>query len=146
MNRMNTNAISQYRNVYAHSGADDPGGYHVVQMLLGGALERIAAASGHMHSKEVAAKGECISRAIDIITALRGALDHKVDAELTSRLDALYEYMMHRLFIANVDNDPELLEEVSELLRSLKSSWDEIPAQARQPLAGIAAPRPAASL
>ncbi len=146
MNRMNTNAISQYRNVYAHSGANDPGGYHVVQMLLAGALDRIAAASGHMHSQNVAAKGECISRVIDIITALRGALDHQVDAELTSRLDALYEYMVHRLFIANVDDDPELLEEVSELLRSLKSSWDEIPEQVQQPLAGTPVPRPAAVL
>lgn len=146
MSRMNTNAISQYRNVYAQSGSDDAGGYHVVQMLLAGALERIAAASGHMHSHDVAAKGECISRAIDIITALRGALDHEADAELTSRLDALYEYMMHRLFIANVDNDPQLLEEVSELLRSLKSSWDEIPPEVRQAPAGTTAPRPAVSL
>ncbi len=146
MNRMNARAISQYRNVYAQRGANGPGGYHVVQMLLAGALDRLAAASGHMHSQDVAAKGECISRVIEIITALRGALDHGVDGELTSRLDALYEYMMHRLFIANVDNDPELLEEVSELLRSLKSSWDAIPEQVQQPLAGTPVPRSAVSL
>ena len=41
-------------------------------------------------------------------------------------LDNLYEYMISRLTEANVSNEPELLEEVSGLLRNVKQGWDAI--------------------
>jgi flagellar protein FliS len=98
-------------------------------MLLDGALSRIASARGHMERGEIAAKGECISRGIEIIAGLRGTLDHDRGGELADRLESLYEYMGRRLLQANLHNDPGALDEVAGLLRPIKEAWDRIPAE-----------------
>lgn len=125
-------AIAQYRKVFiqASIGEDDP--YTVVQKLMGGVIELVLQAGGHMRSGNVAAKGECISRAMAILNALRAALDHTVGSALSGRLDALYAYMGERLFEANARNAPALLDEVVDLMRTLKSGWDGIPQVERQ--------------
>ena len=45
------------------------------------------------------------------------------------RQDSLYEYMTIRLTQANVQNDPEIIDEVARLLITVKSGWDEIAPQ-----------------
>ena len=41
-------------------------------------------------------------------------------------LDRLYDYMQRRLLEANLRNDPAIIDEVSGLLKTVKSAWDEI--------------------
>jgi len=45
---------------------------------------------------------------------------------LAANLDALYEYMSVQLVEANISNDPAKLDEVSGLLKRIKSAWDAI--------------------
>lgn len=124
-------AIAQYRKVFTQASISEDDPYTVVQKLMDGVIERTVQAGGHMRSGNVAAKGECISRAMAILNALRAALDHNIGGELTDRLEALYTYMGERLFEANVKNDPALLDEVAGLMRTVKSGWDEIPSAER---------------
>jgi flagellar protein FliS len=96
-------------------------------MLFDGALLSISSASSLMKEKKIEAKGNAISRAIDIIgNGLKLSLDKTADPELGDRLEALYDYMMVRLVYANVENDPAALTEVSTLLGELKTAWEEI--------------------
>lgn len=95
-------------------------------MLLEGALEKIAVAKGHMERKEIAEKGRAISWAIDILEGLRISLDQEAGGELAANLDALYEYMGVQLVEANISNSVEKLDEVSRLLKQIKSAWDAI--------------------
>jgi flagellar secretion chaperone FliS len=74
----------------------------------------------------VAAKGETISRCIEIIGGLRDSLDPKVDAAMVERLDSLYEYMSRRLLQANLRDDADILDEVSRLLQQLRDSWVQV--------------------
>uniref|UniRef100_UPI00053A32A2 flagellar export chaperone FliS n=1 Tax=Pseudomonas aeruginosa TaxID=287 RepID=UPI00053A32A2 len=53
-------------------------------------------------------------------------LDFEACGELAANLDRLYAYMSMRLTEANLKNDAGKLEEVSELLRNIKSGWDAI--------------------
>jgi flagellar protein FliS len=80
-----------------------------------------------MQAKEIAEKGQSISKAIDIITnGLEASLDMQVEGELAERLSALYEYMCARLLHAGIKNDRAALDEVVGLLTEIRSAWEEI--------------------
>lgn len=119
--------INQYRQAghLAEAAVADP--HRLIQMLFESALERIAVARGAMASGNIRVKGEQLGKAIAIIEALRGMLDHAQGAELAENLDSLYEYMNRRLLEGSSRNDPEALNEVIRLLREIKSGWDAIP-------------------
>ena len=116
-------AMQQYRQVSNHSAVEDASPHKLILMLLTGAQERIATAKTHMVNGNIAAKGETIGTAMNIVVGLRASLDHDKGGEISSNLDALYEYMEKRLFKANVKNDPAMLDEVSNLLKEITSAW-----------------------
>ena len=77
-----------------------------------------------------AAKAVDDSAAIGIIGGLREGLDLENQSEALADIDSLYAYMSKRLVEANVQNDPEILNEVARLLITVKEGWDAIGDQA----------------
>ena len=116
-------AMQQYRQVGNHASAEEASPHKLILMLLTGAQERISSAKTHMVNKNIAAKGETIGTAMNIVMGLRASLDHEKGGEISSNLDGLYEYMEKRLFEANVKNDPAMLDEVNNLLKEITSAW-----------------------
>ncbi|MDA7085961.1 flagellar export chaperone FliS [Pseudomonas sp. SA3-5] len=121
-------AMKQYQRVSVQSEVFEASPHRLIQMLMEGCLERIAQARGAIGRNLQAEKGELIGKAISIIGGLREPLDHQVGGELAQNLDSLYDYMINRLLEANRANDMALLDEVSGLLREVKSGWDGIAA------------------
>jgi flagellar secretion chaperone FliS len=138
-NRMGASA---YANVGMETGVAAASPHKLVVMLFEGALVSIASAIQHMQAGDIPAKGQAISKAITIIdSGLRASLDKKVGGEVALNLDALYEYMSDRLIIANLKNQPQVLEEVHQLLKGLKDAWEAInPDTARATAPASAAP------
>ncbi|WP_275096780.1 flagellar export chaperone FliS [Sedimenticola hydrogenitrophicus] len=122
-------ALSQYKSVSVKSGVEDATPHRLVQMLMEGALDKIASAKGHMLRNEPADKGRFISWAISIISGLQSSLDMEAGGELSRNLDDLYDYMVRRLAEAGAKNEAAILDEVSSLLLEVKSAWDVIPSQ-----------------
>lgn len=118
--------LSAYRQVGVEASVADASPHQLVQMMLDGALARIAAARGAIGAGDVALKGEMIAKAIGLVEGLRVSLDQDKGGELASNLAALYEYMGRRLLEANVHTSIDILEEVAGLLRELQSGWREI--------------------
>jgi flagellar protein FliS len=120
--------IRQYAQVNVSSGVESASPHRLVQMLMEGALQRIAQAKGAIERHDIELKGRAIGKAIDIIgQGLQAALDKDQGGELAEHLDALYGYMIDQLFAANLRNDVEKLNEVATLLKEIKSAWDAIP-------------------
>lgn len=119
-------AMNQYQRVSVHSEVFEASPHRLIQMLMEGALERIAQARGAIQRDKFAEKGELIGKSISIIGGLREPLDHEVGGELSQNLDSLYEYMISRLLEANRGNDIAALDEVTRLLREVKTGWDAI--------------------
>jgi flagellar protein FliS len=119
-------ALRQYQTVNTQAQVSDASPHRLIQMLMEGGLSRIAQAKGAMQHGQQAAKGELISKAIGIIGGLRAGLDLEQGGEIAVNLDRLYEYMTARLIEANIGNDVTILDEVSGLLRNVKSGWDAI--------------------
>ena len=120
-------ALSQYQSVSVTSGVEDATPHRLIQMLMEGALDKIATAKGHMLHDNMAEKGRHVSWAISIISGLQSSLDMEAGGEISQNLDDLYDYMVRRLGKAGADNDPAILDEVSSLLLEVKSAWDVIP-------------------
>lgn len=119
-------ALRQYQKIGAQAQTSEASPHRLVQMLMEGGLDRIAQAKGAMERKDIANKGMFISKAIGIIGGLREGLDLENQAESVAELDSLYAYMMKRLAEANAKTDPKILDEVADLLRTVKEGWDGI--------------------
>lgn len=120
------NGLQAYQRVNAQTSITDADPHRLINLLYSGALERINMARARMQSKDFEGKGKLINKAIEIIGGLRGFLDFEKGGDLAIRLEALYEYMEQALFEANLNNNPEKLDEVAGLLRSIKDGWDGI--------------------
>ncbi len=124
-------ALSHYKSVSVSAGVEDATPHRLVQMLMEGALDKIAMAKGQMERQDFDGKGQQINWAISIINGLRYSLDMKDGGEISRNLDDLYDYMIRRLAEANMRKDVGMLDEVSSLLVAVKSAWDAMPDSVR---------------
>jgi flagellar protein FliS len=122
-------AVQQYNRVGVSSGVEAASPHRLIEMLMDGALEKIAFAKGFMERGNISEKGGHVSWAISIIEGLRASLDLEAGGEIAQNLDDLYDYMTRRLARANVENDPDILDEVSSLMASVKNSWQQVPSR-----------------
>lgn len=119
-------AMRSYAAVGAETSVTDADPHRLIRLLLDGVLSRIAAAKGHMQRGEIAEKGECIGKAIGIVSGLQASLNREAGGEIAANLASLYDYAGLRLLEANVHNDPARLDEVAKLLGEIKSAWEAI--------------------
>ena len=122
-----------YQNVAAWTSLSTADPHRLIQMMFDGALARVAPARGCMQYGRVAEKGPLVSRALAIVDELRGSLDLVRGGTIAASLDDLYDYMSRRLVEANATNRPEILDEVTTLLRELRDAWVAVSADAPQP-------------
>ena len=136
----NQQAVRNYQTVGAHAkvAAADP--YRLVQLLLANIGDRLAAARGSMERREIARKGEQISKALSVIGALDSSLNMEQGGEIAANLHGLYEYMSLRLVKANLEDDLSGLDEVMVLVKNIKDGWDGIAGATRPDGAPAAAP------
>ncbi len=121
-------ALKQYRQLGIESEVSNASPHRLIQLLFEGALSRLAAAQGAIERNDLAVKGELIGKAISIVGGLRASLDMNA-GEISERLDQLYEYINFKLLEASAQNDIEKVNEVIQLLKTVKSGWDEIAPQ-----------------
>lgn len=110
--------------------------HQLIVMLFDGAKSAIGMARFHMTAGETEAKGRAISKAIGIVdNGLKAGLDTtaagEAGAELVGNLSALYDYVVRRLFHANLHNDVQALDEAGQLLENIASAWREIDDRSR---------------
>lgn len=116
-----------YADVGIESGvmAADP--HHLIVMLFDAAESCIRRARIHIADGNIAAKGEAISKAIDIINkGLIAALDRSKGGEVADNLGRIYEYVNMLLLQANVKNDAGALLQAERLLADISSAWRQI--------------------
>ncbi|KQM51576.1 flagellar export chaperone FliS [Pseudomonas sp. Leaf15] len=121
-------ALRQYQKVNSHAQISEASPHRLVQMLMEGALDRMAQAKGAMARGDIAQKGLLLGKAIDILIGLRDGLNPEKtdDPAALQQLDNLYAYMTTRLLEANSKSDVSMIDEVAGLMITLKEGWDGI--------------------
>jgi flagellar secretion chaperone FliS len=127
----NRRYANQYASVHTESIVEESTPHALIQMLMGGFLMQVNAAKGAIAQNNWEAKSTHISRAISIIGGLIDGLDMERGGSIAENLTRLYEYINAKLFQASAENSLEILDEVSDLMRSIKEAWDAIPEEHR---------------
>lgn len=126
-------------NVETSVSTADP--VRIIVLLYEGAISAIVSAKGEMERRNVAQKARLMNKAIDIIEGLRNALSFDQGGEIAVSLNDLYLYMVQRLSVANLKNDPLILDEVKQLLAELHEAWEILAQRGQgQPSASAAMP------
>ncbi len=124
---------SQYSTVRSYGQVADASPARLVQIMFEHILTHLTVAQGCMERikgnlplVDVVAKGKAIGKAVRLIGQLDATLDMDKGGQIAANLRNLYLYMLSRLTTANVNNDPSIVAEVANLVRNIKTGWDQI--------------------
>lgn len=119
-------ALAEYRRINTQTGVLDADPHRLIHLLLDGAIDRIAQARGALLTENRVGLGEALGKVLGIIGGLQGCLDHEQGGTVAADLDRLYDYMSRRLMDVHRDGGVEVLDEVSGLLGTIRSGWEQI--------------------
>ena len=113
-----------YRRIEAESRSP----MELVVMLYDGAIRFVGQARAAMARKDVAARGEAISRVLTIVAELQNTLNGDEGGTIAQELDRLYTYINLRLLDVTARQDATALDEVEKVLVTLRDGWAQIAA------------------
>lgn len=118
---------SAYAQVSLESQLAGATPHQLITMLLEGAVNAMLRAKIYFDQGNIARRGEMISRAINIIdNGLRSALNHEVGGKISEELESLYEYVSRNLLLFNLNQTPEELPHLIEIMSNISTTWKEI--------------------
>jgi flagellar secretion chaperone FliS len=95
----------------------------ILDRLLGRMLTDVESARAAIAIRDIKAKAAAIDHATQIAVELRAALDYAAAPELCGNLAALYDYVIERLALANMQLDPRRLDEAAGVVTSLRDAF-----------------------
>lgn len=94
-------------------------------MLYNGAINFLNKSKVYMEERDFAQTNTFLLKAQAIITEFMNTIDWEPNPEFAQNLYSLYEFMNYTLIQANIHKDPAKVDVVIDLLKTLKSAWEE---------------------
>ncbi|RME14215.1 MAG: flagellar export chaperone FliS [Bdellovibrio sp.] len=116
---MSQNAYQKYKKTSIHSASREK----LLLMMYEGAMKFVKKAIMACEEKDIAARGENIGRAYDVIMELNNTLNHEIGGEVAKNLEQLYIFMLEQLTKANINGDPQPLKDTLKILNTLYDGW-----------------------
>jgi flagellar secretion chaperone FliS len=116
---------------YVRSQVETASQTQLVLMLYDGGIRFLSVGKERMLAGNLEEKNRFLVKGQRIIAELLSALDLEKGGEVAANLHRLYAYMLQQVVEANLYERPEQVSEVIDLLRELRSSWEEIDRQSR---------------
>ncbi len=124
---------AQYSAVRSQGQVADASPTRLVQVMFEHIVSNLTVAEacmerieGNLPLRDVVTKGKALGKAVRLIGQLDATLNMERGGEIALNLRNLYRYMLERLTVANIKNDPQLVAEVLALVRKIKSGWDPL--------------------
>ena len=126
---VNSRAAAAYKRVAADTSVQGADPHQLVSMLFDTLLQSLVRARGALKTRDIAAKGTAIGKAVRILEeGLKAGLNMEQGGELAQNLRAVYDYSILRLTQANLHNDDAALAEVLALIEPVADCWKQIKA------------------
>ncbi len=111
-------------NIYTQNNVNIESPEKLVEMMYEGVLRFNAQAKKAIKDGVSGKKVYWINRSISVIVELISILD-KSHGDIALYLDGLYNYQIQLLSIANIENNTEKVDEVSNVFKGLLDAWKE---------------------
>lgn len=122
-------SLQSYRKVSIESEISVASPHRIIQMMFEGALQRLAQSRYAIENNDLQNKGLYIGKAVGIVNGLNNSLNMDEGGDISNNLSDLYDFMLRRMSEANIHNDVQAIDDVSEILRTIKEGWDSIPSE-----------------
>ncbi|WP_457622722.1 flagellar export chaperone FliS [Persephonella sp.] len=113
-------------DVYIKTDIETASPLKQIIMLYDKAIVSLKQAVEDIENNRIKSKVENIQKATDIILALESALDLEKGGEIAQNLKDLYNFAYNKLLEAHAKNDVNLINDIIEILETLRSAWEEI--------------------
>lgn len=98
----------------------------LVLLLTDGLLDELARARAHILARRYEQKAKSIDKCVEIINGLSSSLDFEQGGEVVANLARLYEFCATRLQGAGIKLDPAMIDEVVEILTTIRQGWQGV--------------------
>ena len=98
----------------------------LIVLLYRGAIESVSSARRHLAAGDIRARSRSITKVMEIVGELAGALDYERGGNVSKELGRIYEYVLRSLTEANVKQIDEPLAQSEALLCILLTAWQEV--------------------
>ncbi len=124
-------AARAYASMGTQSAAMAASPHQLITLLFDAVHSTLRLARHHMTQGDTRAKGNALSKAINLIdNGLKASLDEgkggAEGARLAGHLAMLYDHVIAQLMLANLRNDPALIDVAERLLGNVSSAWKEV--------------------
>jgi flagellar secretion chaperone FliS len=124
---VNMRSANAYRAVGVETIVAGADAHQLVALLYEALLQALNSAKHALQTKDIAAKGKAIGRAVRLIEeGLKAGLNDAQGGELALHLRSLYDYCIVRLSEANLKSDEAMVDEVLCLIQPLAQAWTQI--------------------
>jgi flagellar secretion chaperone FliS len=113
------------RQAYQNSDVETADRGKLLLMVYDHSIKWCSKAIDAINSNQIEARTKAIFKVQDGITELMCSLDFERGGEIANQLRNLYDFYNRHLSEANIKNDVKRVEEVQEMLISLRNAWDE---------------------
>lgn len=123
-------SAAAYKRVSVETSVDSANPHRLISLLFEALQRSLFGARDAIQRSDIASKIKHIDSAIRILDeGLKAPLNLKDGGEIAANLNAIYDYCINRLVLANVKNDAMVVEEVMHLIDPIASGWSEIKQQ-----------------
>lgn len=118
--------MNQGYSMYEQIGINTSNPLKIVLMMYDGCINFLKKAIEYAENGDIKNKNIYANMAGDIILEFNNALDIEAGGEIAKGLRSLYFFMNRQLMEANWNNDVQGLQEVVQLLSSLREGWQDV--------------------
>ncbi len=126
MSRSSENSFMNYTKVYKETQIETASPVKLIVILYEIIINSIEQAKSYMAEKKYDLVNKELSRAQDGIIELIAALDFERGGDIAKNLYSIYLFCSRRLFEGNIEKNPQMLDEVKNILSNLKEAWERI--------------------
>ncbi|WP_320152331.1 flagellar export chaperone FliS [uncultured Tolumonas sp.] len=123
--------LEAYKNLNLEAEISVASPHRIIQMLMQGVMERLAQCKGAITRRDFEAKSTAVSKALALINGLQDSLDFS-QGKIAEDLYSLYSYMNKKIMSASINMNIDDIDEVAQLMITIKSAWDQIPEKEQQ--------------
>lgn len=113
-------------SAYVNTSFESAPPLKILRMLYAGALKFLDQARALELPADNIKYNDLLGRADAIVSELRCSLDASQSEELSAQLDSLYVYVSNQIGEAFLDRKIESIDNAHQVLKSLKSAWDQL--------------------